>query len=305
MQQHNLVQGTPEWHAYRSKHFNASDAPAMLGLSKYKTRTQLLNEISSGYAPDVDSATQKLFDNGHLFESLARPLAETIIGEELSPVTGSDGKLSASFDGLTFMGDIAFEHKSLNNDIRACKSPDDLDEMYLVQMEQQLLVSGAEKCLFMATSWDKNQQLTGDAVHFWYVPNTERRQRIIDGWAQFEKDLETFTAIFIAEAPKAEVIIDLPALFVHAKGEVTTSNMKEYGEALAIRLDEVRKIALITDQDFSNAKQAAKLFREQIKKNALAKEAMLSQTVSVGEASRIIDAWNKVDPSVKTIMHRV
>jgi len=293
MQQHNLVQGTPEWHAYRREHFNASDAPAMLGLSKYKTRTQLLNEISSGYAADVDSATQKLFDNGHLFESLARPLAEAIIGEDLSPVTGSNGKLSASFDGLTFMGDIAFEHKTLNDSIRTCNSPNDLDEMYLVQMEQQLLVSGAEKCLFMATSWDKSQQLSGDAVHFWYESNADRRQRIIDGWSQFEKDLETYTATLIAELPKAEVIIDLPALFVHAKGEITTSNMKEYGEALAMRLAEVRKIELITDQDFSNAKQAAKLFREQIKKNVLAEEAMLSQTVTVGEASRIIKAWNE------------
>ena len=33
MQVHTLIQGSPEWAAYRREHFNASDAPAMLGIS--------------------------------------------------------------------------------------------------------------------------------------------------------------------------------------------------------------------------------------------------------------------------------
>lgn len=58
----DLQQGSPEWHAHRAKHFNASDAPAMMGASKYKTRTQLLQEYATGIRPEVDSATQYLFD---------------------------------------------------------------------------------------------------------------------------------------------------------------------------------------------------------------------------------------------------
>ena len=38
----DLVQGSPEWHAHRAAHHNASDAPAMLGVSQYNSRTQLL-----------------------------------------------------------------------------------------------------------------------------------------------------------------------------------------------------------------------------------------------------------------------
>jgi len=48
-----LVQGSKEWHAHRSTHFNASDAPAMMGCSAYKTRTQLLHETHTGMAPDM------------------------------------------------------------------------------------------------------------------------------------------------------------------------------------------------------------------------------------------------------------
>lgn len=290
MQVHNLVQGTKEWHAYRAEKFNASDAPAMLGLSKYKTRTELLNERKTGLTPDIDSATQKLFDNGHKFEALARPIAEQIIGEELSPVTGSEGNLSASFDGLTFMGDIVFEHKTLNDEIRACNDIGDLPMMYKVQMQQQLMVSGAEKCLFLATSWDKNDQLL-DSKHFWYLGDAEIAYDIVEGWGQFQIDLDAHVPTVSIEQPKAQAVLALPALFIQAKGEITTNNMKEYGDALAKRLTEVRSIVLVTDQNFADAKEAAKKLREGIEQAKLAKEAMLSQTVTVGEAARMIDTW--------------
>ena len=119
MKSHNLIQGTPEWHAYRAEHFNASDAPVMMNCSSYKTRTELLNEFKTGLTQEIDAATQRRFNDGHRFEELARPLAEKIVGEDLYPVVGSSNKLSASFDGLTLDEAIAFEHKTLNDLIRS------------------------------------------------------------------------------------------------------------------------------------------------------------------------------------------
>ena len=74
----NVIQGTPEWHAHRANHFNASDAPAMMGCSPHETRNELLQRIKMGRVADVDAATQRRFDDGHKFEALARPLAEAI-----------------------------------------------------------------------------------------------------------------------------------------------------------------------------------------------------------------------------------
>lgn len=287
-----LIQDSPEWHAHRNTHFNASDAPAMLGESPYKTRNELLREKATGISAGIDATTQRRFDDGHRFEALARPLAEKIIGEDLYPVTGSEGLYSASFDGLTMMQDVAFEHKMLNDGIRAVEHIADLGLHYRIQMEHQLMVSGASRCLFMATQWDDDDHLV-EEKHFWYEPDHDLRQLIIRGWEQFAKDLAEHKHREIAERPAADVSIELPALFVHAKGEITTSNMKEYGAALATKLSEVRAIELVTDKDFSNAKEAAKLFREQIGKLKLAKEAMLSQTVTIGEAARMIDAWSE------------
>lgn len=288
----NLVQGSQEWHEHRLTHFNASDAPAMLGVSPYKTRTKLLHEIATGIVDaDIDEATLRRFEDGHRFEALARPLAEGIIGDSLSPVVGVEGKLSASFDGITFDESFIFEHKTFNCSLKDVKDSNQLPEQYRAQMEQQLMVSGASKCLFMATKWDDEELVK--KMNVWYEPDQVMRDRIIQGWAQFEIDLKNYVPVQIAEKPIADAITDLPALFVQAKGEITSHNMEAFGESLKISLANTRALVLITDQDYSNAEAAAKLYRETCKKLVLVKEAVLAQATTIGEATKMIDAWHE------------
>lgn len=291
----SFSQGSPEWHAHRANHFNASDAPAMLGCSPYTGRQELLRRVALGAEKEIDAATQRIFDNGHKYEALARPIAEQIIGEDLFPVTGTEGKLSASFDGLTMMHDTAFEHKSLNIELRqvmaeGCQGSD-LPKHYRVQMEQQCMVSGAERVLFMASKWEGESLV--EEYHCWYYPNADLRDEILQGWTQFAIDLQEYQHAEVKELPVAKGTEDLPVLFVHAKGEITANNMDEFGKALTATLAETRSIVLITDQDFSNAKAAAKKFRETAKAIAQSKEQMLAQTETIGEAARKMDAWAK------------
>ena len=49
------IHGSPEWHAHRRKYWNASDAPAMMGVSPYKTREQLLRELATGITAEIDA----------------------------------------------------------------------------------------------------------------------------------------------------------------------------------------------------------------------------------------------------------
>jgi putative phage-type endonuclease len=194
MKTHDLRQGTPEWAAYRATHFNASDAPAMLGVSPYKTRAKLLRELHTGVPTEVDAGTQKRFDNGHRLEALARPLAEELIGQELYPVVGSLDKHSASFDGLTLDETIGFEHKALNDELRAAFTdiatiaPEhqersawrSLPVYHRAQMEQQIIVSGAERILFMTSDWDAEGNLL-EEHHCWYFGDPKMRADIIAG----------------------------------------------------------------------------------------------------------------------------
>jgi len=133
-------------------------------------------------------------NHGHRCEEFARALAEKLIKEELFNCVGvgENSHISASFDGITFDNRIVFEHKLLNKSLRQIfKENAELPLNYRVQLEQQLLVSGAEKALFMASNWHENGELI-EQYQREYVPDLALRQRIISGWQQFEKDLADY-----------------------------------------------------------------------------------------------------------------
>lgn len=301
MKIHDLIQGSPEWQAYRAQHWNASDAPAMMGCSPYKTRAQLLREMHTGVAADVDIATQKRFDNGHRAEALARPLAEQIVGEDLYPVTGSEGRLSASFDGLTLDESTVWEHKALNADIRAAfdlidglvgggdEAPGRLLPIYhRVQMEQQLHVSGAGRALFLATEWDAAGELV-EQRSVWYLPDDELRGQILAGWAQFERDLAAYVPPETVEpAPVGKAPDTLPALRIEVTGAVTASNLAEFKQTALTAIRSVNR-TLRTDQDFADAEKAVKWCAEVESRIKAAKEHALSQTADIEALFRTLD----------------
>jgi putative phage-type endonuclease len=274
MKIHQLTQGSPEWHAYRAQHRNASDAPAMMGCSPYKTRAQLLREVHTGLTADVDTATQRVFDAGHRFEALARPLGEEIVGEPLYPVTASNGLLSASFDGLTFGEDVAFEHKTLNDQLRAAfdqiesiapefrevASGRELPLHYRVQMEQQLMVSGAQRVLFMASRWSDDGELV-EARHCWYTPDNALRAQIVAGWQQFEADLAAYAPPAVAEPAQAEHMESLPAVSVRLDGALSVAgNLPTFAEALRAFIGKMPK-APATDNEFATVDAACKALK--------------------------------------------
>lgn len=288
----NLIQGTPEWHAHRASHFNASDAPAMMGCSPYKTRSQLLREFATGATIEHDAATMQRFADGHRFEDLARPLAEQIIGEELWPCVGVDGKFSASFDGLTLLEDKAFEHKSLNDDLRLAMPVDGGDAClplhYQVQMEHQAMVSGAERVLFMASKWSGDDLV--EERHCWYTPNPELRARIVAGWAQFDADVMAYDPAPTAEPVAAGRAPDqMPALRIEVTGMVTASNLAEWKEQ-AIAVFQGISTELVSDQDFADAEKTVKWCGDIEDQLKAAKQHALSQTQSIDLLFRTIDA---------------
>ena len=148
----NAPQGSAAWLAARSKHFCASEAAAALGLSKYTTRDELLRQKATGLAEEVSPAKQRLFDAGHQAEALARPIAEGIAGTEFFPVVATrevDGMpLLASFDGIDLLDDLIWENKLLNQSLVQQVQAGDLEPHYWLQLEHQLLVSGASRALF-------------------------------------------------------------------------------------------------------------------------------------------------------------
>ena len=287
MKIHNVAQGSAEWHALRGQHFTASEAPAMMGVSKYQTRTDLLTLKKTGIAPDVTPSQQNIFDRGHASEALARPLVEAMIGEELYPVVGTEGNLLASMDGATMLGETLFEHKLWNESLVAQVKAEDLAPHYYWQLEQQLLVSGAERVIFVCSDGTAE-----NFVSMEYRPVAGRAAQLVEGWKQFEADLADHEladapSIVVGKAPD-----ELPALRIELTGMVTASNLKVFEESALAVIDSV-KTTLTTDQDFADAKKAVKWCGDVEDAVTTAKKQALSQTQTIDELFCSLDRISK------------
>ena len=282
---HQVTQGSQEWLDLRSKHFTASEAPAMMGASKYMTRDQLLREKSTGERPEINSAQQALFDRGHAAEAAIRPHVEAMIDDELFPVTATDGAdLLASFDGITFDDSIIFEHKLLNTSLVAQIEAGELEPHYYWQLEQQLLVSGADKVIFVASDG------TPESMRYmWYLPVEGRAQKLIRGWEQFKQDLESYEHKAAPVAPEADPIEAFPALSVALVGEVKSSNLPVF-RSKAMAFIESINTDLQTDEDFANAEEAVKFCDRAEKEIDLVKQQALAQTNTIDELFRTMDS---------------
>jgi predicted phage-related endonuclease len=284
MKIHNVAQGTPEWHALRANYHTASEAPAMMGDSKQMKRTELLHAKKTGLDRDISWWVQKyLFDKGHDSEARARPILEARIGEDLFPVVGTDGDLLASLDGCTMLGEILFEHKMWNEQLAADVRAGDLDAHYYWQLEQQLLVSGAEKVIFVCSDGTEE-----NFVSMEYFPVPGRAEKLVAGWKQFEADLEAYEPVEAVPEAIGTAPETLPALRIEVTGMVTASNLEQF-KARSLAVIGAINTDLQTDQHFADADKTVKWCGEVESKLAAAKQHALSQTESIDLLFRTID----------------
>src|SRR5579864_9325515 len=103
-----LVQGSPEWHAHRAKSRNASETPAVLGVSPWVTPYQLWLARTGRAQSGVNMPMKR----GAELEVAARAAYEKRTGLIMEPLVVADGVYSASLDGVTLDGDIVLEIKA-------------------------------------------------------------------------------------------------------------------------------------------------------------------------------------------------
>lgn len=282
----NEIQGSAGWLAARQGKRTGSEAPVAMGASKKLKRNELIHMKKTLTEKEVSDWVQKnLFDKGHAAEASARPIAEGIAGEELYPVTATDddGYLLASYDGLTMLEDVSWEHKIWNEakaaDVRSGIVPEE-DRWQVVQ---GLVVSGAEKCLYMVSDGTKEK-----CVWCWYELQPGDADSLARGWAQFDEDLAAYTPAGAVVEAVGKAPDTLPALRIEVTGMVTASNLAEF-KAAALGVIGAVNDQLETDQDFADAEKAVKWCKETEERLAAAKQHALSQTATIDELFRTID----------------
>ena len=292
----DMVQGSDEWKSHRRTKRNASDAPKVTGDSSYGNRESVMAFLKFGVEPEFPEQAQKRMNDGHSFEALARPLAEKIAGATLSSITAVNGEYGASYDGIDFDYETAFEHKTLNAKLREAMTEDctgiELPMEYQVQMEHQCLVCPSiKKVLFMASVWDLD---TGELIeerHCWYTPSLELRSHIVSCWDQLAEDMKSYTLPEPKPEAVAEEVTDLPAISMVAKGEVAiVDNLEVFEKGLTVFLQKSLIKEPSTDNDFATLDLQIKALKKAEAALKTAGESVLAQVEAVDAAMKKKDS---------------
>lgn len=295
MQILDVKPNTSEWLKAREERFCASEAPAMMGCSPYKTRTQLLDEKKGWKAEEEISAfKQNLFQKGHEFEEKQRTFIELDMMLDIPPVVGIrkfrgiKTELLASLDGYNEPSKVIWEHKSWNEKLVANVSNGILEPFYYWQLEHQCLVADLKEVMFTVSNGTYDQRIT---MTYKSVP--ERRKELVAGWKQFEKDLETHELqakkTVTVEAPT----VNLPAIVADVSNGVITTNVQEVLNTIKTLAEDEMSRELVSDFDFSakeNLTKAVKKARESLKAKVAAVEAGFTEFADFRSVAAELDS---------------
>lgn len=278
----DLIQGTQEWLNVRLDHFTASEAPSVMGESKYMTRSQLLDLKKGWLSNPVSGFTQKLFDDGHEHEDMAREILELEELEDYPPIVGSrviDGlELLASFDGYGESG--AWEHKDWNKTLAENVRNNILEPHYYWQLEHQCIVGKLDEVKFTCSDGTEENR-----VSMVYQSVPERREQLIAAWKQFAADLESHELTAKTEKLVAQQAISLPVISYQMNGMAITSNLDAFKKAADDMVADAQ-LPIESDQDFANAELRVKEFKKAEDKIKTVSQAVLGEVESIDKFTK-------------------
>ncbi|WP_213308267.1 YqaJ viral recombinase family protein [Paraburkholderia sacchari] len=281
---HDLEQGSPEWMEFRLKHFGASEAAAMLGLSPHVKRNELLHMKHTGTPKEFSDWVQEhILDKGHEVEALTRPIVEEMLGEDLYPMVFSLGRLSASCDGVTMLEDPAWENKQYNEALYASIGEGVLPEEHMPQAQQILLVTGATRLIFTCSDGTEN-----GTVWMEVLPDEAWFEKLRAGWAQFAADLAAYQPRDIPPQAVASPQESLPAPFAQVTGNIAIrSNLDLFGAALRTFIERIPDKPE-TDQEFADTEAACKRLKDAEDCLAAAEDTALASVSDVEQLRRVV-----------------
>ncbi len=175
-----LIQGTSEWHALRSRSIGASDAAVILGISPYKTPYQLWEEKKGLREIVVTSSMQRGTD----MEDPARWVFEELMGEPFFPTVLFHKEfpwMMASLDGMNMDGSKIVEIKCVNKDDHDLARQGIVPQHYYPQIQHQMEVSGMNMAYYFSYHPDSH-----------YVVEVKRNNDFIEHMLIQEKQFNNF-----------------------------------------------------------------------------------------------------------------
>ena len=173
-----LEQGTPEWHEWRKTVRGASEAMAVLGVSKFMPHNMReLAEVKLGIRSVYYNNAMR---DGNKYEERARELASAEFFLDFQPECFQLGNLGASLDGI---------YLAVIIEIKVSALPlDELVAYYMPQIQQQLLVSNAQVAHMVAY----RKETDTIEVSMGIYPDKELQRKIVEAWDEFDTFLANY-----------------------------------------------------------------------------------------------------------------
>ena len=163
-----MEQNSDTWYQWRREGIGASDAPVIMGKSKYQTREDLFLEKTGQAEPKpVNSFITEL---GHRFEPRARAYVNLMLDMEYQPqVVEMEAYkwLRASLDGWDDPDVLEIKYVGLEK-ITKARDEDEIPEDHWIQVQHQMMVTGAIKCLYCCYTLEADRKSI-DEIHYDWI----------------------------------------------------------------------------------------------------------------------------------------
>jgi len=208
----DLEQGSQEWLDARKQHFCASEAPAVMSVNLYFPRNP--TELAKQKLGYVNTFVSQAMKEGQRLEPIIRQQIKAQTGIGFVPAVMVKDKYLASLDGINLYGDIILEIKapqSKNAMVKwAMEGRVILPHQY--QIQHQLMVSGADKCIYAVRNPEDGQIITCDVF-----PDQILQKKLKQAWADFQPLMElTEDELKTSEPLPADLA---PAVETYLKGK--------------------------------------------------------------------------------------
>lgn len=172
-----ILQESEEWHHLRKNKIGASMAPIIMGVSPWKTPTDLWSEMIGLKQKDEITPYQQ---RGLNLEDAARRYFYIMTGYEVFPqvfICKTNSWMMASLDGITHFNDVALEIKCPGRNDHLTALSGEIPKKYYPQIQHQLAVTGLDMIYYLSYDGEAGVILT-----------VQRDQEYIDYLIEKEKE---------------------------------------------------------------------------------------------------------------------
>lgn len=194
----DLVQGSPEWHEYRSKGIGASDASIIMGVSPWATPYQLWI-YNNGLSEKKEMTQSMKFGSDN--EQQLREYFQQKKNVQVQPKVVESSLypwMFASMDGLSEDGEIAVEIKCTNAEYHKMCKESRVPDVYYPQVQHQMFVCELDQIYYLSY-WKGNHDMILVDRNDFYI------EKMIDKELEFLKCMTDFVAPELTDKDFVEI----------------------------------------------------------------------------------------------------